>query len=651
VLLHVKSDERIVIARWLHLEPGAEWVYGLAHESDAEDVSMRRTVLLSLAVAAILLLATAWEPVFAQSAAPVIVFEKECASCHQSAEKQKAPEVAQIRKMTAESIYAALSKAPHTQIQDFSDNDKKTLAAYLGGLKLGVREAADARKMANRCTSNPPLGDINRQPMWNGWGVDATTNARFQPASAAGLSASQVPSLKLKWAFGLPMADEAYSQPTVVGGRVFLGSDAGAVYSLDAATGCVYWSFQTDAAMRVAVSIGPISGSASSKYAAYFGDQKANMYAVDAESGKLIWKAKVDEHPFAQITGAPTLHDGRLYVPMASLEERTGGLSMSYACCTFRGTVTALDANTGKEIWKTYMIPDAPKPMSKSSKGVQHYGPAGGAVWASPTVDPNLHLIYIGTGDSYTEPAPKTTDAVMALDMATGKIVWSVQDTENDAWLSGCGAGGSNNPAGISENCPEPIGPDFDFGSSMILRTFPDGHRILIAAQKSGMVWAHDPDKMGKLLWKTQLVDKLALGMITFGGAADEQNAYFGLRSGGIAAVSLKTGDRKWFAPLPGQRAGGPYEGQTAALTAIPGVVFSGGWDGILRAFAADNGREIWEINTTREFKTVNGVKANGGSMASAGPTVVNGMLFVGSGYLFGDGGNRGNVLLAFTPQ
>jgi polyvinyl alcohol dehydrogenase (cytochrome) len=239
----------------------------------------------------------------------------------------------------------------------------------------------------------------------------------------------------------------------------------------------------------------------------------------------------------------------------------------------------------------------------------------------------------------------------MALDMATGKIVWSVQDTEDDAWLSGCGAGGSDNPSGISENCPKPIGPDYDFGSSMILKTLPDGHRVLIAAQKSGMVWAHDPDQMGKLLWKAQLVDKLALGMITFGGAADDQNAYFGLRSGGIAAVSLKTGQKKWFTPLPGQVANGPYAGQTAAITAIPGVVFSGGWDGVLRALSSDTGKEIWQVNTAQEYKTVNGVKANGGSMASAGPTIVNGTLFVGSGYLFGAAGKPGNVLLAFSPQ
>ena len=185
----------------------------------------------------------------------------------------------------------------------------------------------------------------------------------------------------------------------------------------------------------------------------------------------------------------------------------------------------------------------------------------------------------------------------------------------------------------------------------MILRTLPDGHRVLVAGQKSGMVWGHDPDQEGKVLWKTQLVDKLALGMITFGGAADDQNAYFGLRSGGVAAVSLKTGAKEWFTPLPGQRPEGPPEGQTAALTVIPGVVFSGGWDGVLRAFSTENGRQIWEIDTARDYETVNRVKANGGSMAAPGPTIAAGKLFVGSGYMFGGASKAGNVLLMFSAQ
>jgi len=612
---------------------------------------MKRFKFVLMAAAPLMMLGATADSTLAQSTVGLRLFETKCASCHQSAQVAKAPDASVLRKMTPEAVYAAFSKAPHTEIQGLSGDDQKTVAAYLGGHKLGVTEIADAKSMPNRCASNPPMSDISAGPMWNGWGGDPTTNARIQPASAAGLSAAQVPNLKLKWAFGLPLAEEAHSQPTVAGGRVFVGSDAGTVYSLDAATGCVYWSFQADGVVRVASSIAPVKGLGSTKYAVYFGDQKANMYGLDAENGKMLWRVKVDEHPVAQITGSPTLYEGRLYVPMASAEERSAGLSSTYPCCSFRGSVTALDAKTGKQIWKTFIVPDPPKPTTKSAKGMQHYTPSGGAVWVAPTVDVRRHALYIGTGDAYTEPADKNTDAVMALDMDTGKVLWSVQDTEEDAWLSGCGGGGANNPDGISENCPKPLGPDFDFGASMILRTLPDGHRILVAAQKSGMVWGHDPDQKGKVLWKTQLVDKLALGMITFGGAADDQNAYFGLRSGGVAALSIKTGEKKWFTPLPGQRPGGPPQGQTAALTVIPGVVFSGGWDGILRAFLAEDGHEIWEVNTAQNYKTVNSVKANGGTMAAPGPTIVGGMLFVGSGYQFGGGSMPGNVLLAFSAK
>jgi polyvinyl alcohol dehydrogenase (cytochrome) len=609
---------------------------------------MKRFMFALTAVAPLLMLMATVDNARAQSA--VRLFETKCATCHQSAQNQKAPDASVLRKMKTEAVYATLSKAPHPQIQGLSDDDKKTAAEYLGGLKLGIAEIADAKKMPNQCTGDPPMGDISTGPSWNGWGADPTTNARFQPASAAGLTAAQVPKLKVKWAFGLPLAKEAHSQPTVAGGRAFFGSDVGTVYSVDAASGCVYWSFQADGPMRVAPAIAPAKGMGSAKYAVYFGDQKANAYALDAETGKLLWKTKVDDHPVAQITGAPTLYEGRLYVPMASLEEAAAGQSFTYPCCTFRGSITALDAKTGKQIWKTYIIPDPPKPTVKSAKGVQHYGPAGAGIWAAPTIDARRNALYISTGDAYTIPAPKNTDAVMALDTTTGKVLWSVQDTENDSWLAGCGTGNTNNPDGFSENCPQPLGPDFDFGSSVILRTHPDGHRVLVAAQKSGMVWAHDPDQNGKLLWKVQLVDKLALGMITFGGAADDQNAYIGVRSGGIAALSLKTGEKKWFTPLPGQKPGGPAQGQTAALTLIPGVLFSGGWDGILRALSTENGKEIWEVNTAHEFESVNGVKANGGTMGAAGPTIVGGTLYVGSGYQFGVA-TAGNVMLAFSPQ
>jgi polyvinyl alcohol dehydrogenase (cytochrome) len=582
-------------------------------------------------------------PMSAQTADGVRMIETYCASCHGNpASKVKAPDMLSLWKLTSEQVFAALANGPHANLQGITDDEKRQIATALGNRIVGAPEIADAKLMPNKCESNSPITDLSSKPMWNGWG-NGVANARFQTASAAGLSADQVPQLKLKWAFGFPGADEVYGQPTIAGGRVFLGVNTGAVYSIDAATGCVYWSFQADGGVRSAISIGPVKGQGSTKFGIYFGDMRSNVYMLDATTGKQVWKVKVEEHPASHITAGATLYEGRLYVPVSSVEERAAGLSTVYPCCQFRGSVSALDANTGHTIWKTYTIPQTPKPTTKTSKGIQQWGPNGGAVWNSPTIDTKNNAIYIGTGDAYTDPASKNTDAVMALDMKTGKILWAIQDTADDAWLSGCG------PGAKSENCPEDLGPDYDFGSSLILRTLPNGHRVLVAGQKSGMVWGHDPDREGTLVWKAQLVPKLALGMITFGGAADDQNAYFGLRTGGVAAVQLDTGEKKWFTPITPPAGPGP-RGETAAITAVPGAIFSGGWDGVLRAFATSDGHLLWEYNMIHDYETVNHVPAKGGSMGAPGPTVAGGMLFAGSGYVFG-AGTPGNVLLAFSVQ
>ncbi len=488
----------------------------------------------------------------------------------------------------------------------------------------------------NQCAGNPRVSDLSSGPAWNGWGADAS-NSRFQKES--GLTAEQVPRLRLKWAFGFPGVKSVLGQPSIVAGRVFLGVDTGTVYSLDAATGCLYWSFQADAGVRTAITIDV-------RAVAYFGDLKANAYALDASSGKMLWKVHVDEHASARITGGPKVFEGRVYVPVASGEEGAG-VNPNYACCTFRGSVVALDAATGRQLWKTYTIAEEPKPTAKNSNGVQRWAPAGGGVWNSPTIDAQRRALYIGTGDAYTEPAPKTTDAIMALDLESGKILWVAQDTENDAWLVGC------NGATRPENCPKDLGPDHDFGSPPILKTLPNGSTLLVAGQKSGNVWAHDPDRKGAVVWRTALVGntKEFGGKIVWGGAADEQNAYFGLGTGGIAAVQLRDGERKWFAELKPAPALASHTGQEGPLTAISRVVFSGAWDGVLRALSAANGRVLWEYNTVQDYKTVNGVAAKGGSMGAAGPTVAGGMLFVPSGYIGVRNGMPGNVLLAFSVQ
>jgi polyvinyl alcohol dehydrogenase (cytochrome) len=382
------------------------------------------------------------------------------------------------------------------------------------------------------------------------------------------------------------------------------------------------------------------------KYAVYFGDAKANVYALDASNGRLLWTKHVEDHFTARITGAPTLYEDRLYVPVSSSEEWSASTS-DYPCCTFRGSVVALDAKTGRQIWKTYIIPEAPEPTTKNTKGVRLFAPAGASVWNSPTVDAKRRAIYFGTGDSETEPAAPTSDSIMSLDMDTGRVLWVFQAVANDSFLRGCEPGSNR-----SESCPRFVGPDWDFGASPILRTLLDGRRILVAASKSGKVFGLDPDRAGALLWMKDLAIRPpdTNGLIVFGGAADQQNAYFALTSGAMAAIKLATGEPIWFTPMVARGNSRARMGMSAAVTAITGAAFVGGWDGTLHAVSTVDGHALWEFNTARDFATVNGVVAKGGSFGGPGPTVAGGMLLVGSGYsMFGD--MPGNVLLAFSIQ
>ena len=483
------------------------------------------------------------------------------------------------------------------------------------------------------------MPDPAKGPSWNGWGVDVH-NTRFQNAEAAGITAARVPGLKLKWAFGFPLGVSAFGQPSVAAGRVFVGSDIGYVYSLDMRTGCVYWSYQTKAAVRTAITIGRSGNAASARYAVYLGDMQANVYALDAATGALLWTRRVEDHFSARITAAPTLFQGRLYVPV-STSEGFSASTLDYPCCTFRGSVVALNAQTGDQIWKAYTISE-PKPTKKNSIGTQLYAPSGVAVWNSPTVDVKRHAIYFGDGDSATEPAPDTSDSILAVDMNSGKLLWHFQAEPNDATLGGCF--GKNR----TENCPENPGPDWDFGASPILKTLPSGRDLLLAPNKSGIVFALDPDREGAVVWKTNLAEKTGTRStnLVWGGSADRQNLYVGLVTGSITAVQISTGEKLWTTRLapPGSRIS-----YAAASSAIPGAVFIGGTDGKIHALSSADGRELWSFDTARDFDTVNKVPAHGGSIGSIGPAIAGGMVFIGSGYSV-TSGIPGNVLLAFAP-
>jgi polyvinyl alcohol dehydrogenase (cytochrome) len=366
------------------------------------------------------------------------IFQQRCMNCHGNPNAPlKAPEPSALRQLTPEAILDALTNGVmKVQGQSLTDPQKKQVSESLSGRPLGTNAEGDAANMPNHCATNPPMTNPRTGPAWNGWGVDVA-NTRFQTAQSAGLTKDEVPRLTLKWAFGYPNGVSALSQPTIVSGRVFVGADTGYIYSLSAESGCVYWSFKTKAGVRSSLSVGPVSGRGATKYAAYVGDLLGNVYALDAQTGALLWSGHPEEHFTARVTGAPTLYNGRLYVPISSWEEFSAA-SLDYPCCTSRGSVAAFDASTGRQIWKSYVIPEDPQPVRKNSKGVQLWAPAGGSVWNSPTVDARRRVIYFGTGDATTAPAAKTSDAVMALDMDTGKVRWSYQAFPNDSFLVGC---------------------------------------------------------------------------------------------------------------------------------------------------------------------------------------------------------------------
>ncbi len=588
------------------------------------------------------------------------LYQARCASCHEGG-VTRAPDKNALQQLSAERIGFALGYGLMSQqAKDLSQREIAAIVRYL----RGTASSPIAALPDSTCHDPAPQINDTSLPRWNGWGADIRQH-RFQPADQAQLGADDVPRLKLAWAFGFPGEVKANAQPTVWGGRLFVGSPIGRVYALDARTGCQRWTFDAAFGVRTAITIGEDARGAR----AYFGDQRGEVYALDAETGKLLWKRRVEDHQGAMITGAPTLADGVLYVPVSSLEEVLA-IDPRYSCCTFRGLVAALDAQTGELRWRGYVSPPA-RPQGTSSMGVQMFGPSGGAIWSAPTVDRKLDRIYATTGDSYSNPAQDTSDAFVAFDLATGQLKWSQQMTEGDAYNVAC-------TSPYRSNCPEKTGPDFDFGSSAILLDLPEGKRALIAGQKSGMVHALDPDHDGAILWQRRVGRGSTLGGVQWGMAADDSNVYvavsdvsqqraapgtpgaqrsvYGIdmkldpsQGGGLTALSQATGEVVWHTPHPGcNDRPGCSPAQSAAVTVIPGVVFSGGLDGHLRAYAVKTGEIIWDVDTVKEYATVNGARAHGGSLDGPGAVVAGGMLYVNSGYP-NYGGMPGNVLLAFS--
>jgi polyvinyl alcohol dehydrogenase (cytochrome) len=584
------------------------------------------------------------------------LFKQNCASCHETAAAApgaRIPPVSVLKAMTPTAILKALeSGVMRSQAAVLSSNERQAVANFLG-TAVTVERRRD--EIVNPCAGGAGWKD---SPAWSNWGA-GVTNMRFQAAKQAGLKVEDLPKLTVKWAFALPDTTVLRSQPAVYRGRVFAGGQDGSVYSLDAETGCVYWTTMVQAEVRSGITVAEVEG----KPALFFGDSSGYLYGLDGATGKQLWKLSLDEHPAAKATSTPVFYQGRLYVGVSSLEEALA-VSPGYVCCTFRGSVSAVQASDGKVLWKTHMIEETAKEQPKTKRGSAVMGPSGIGVWTAPTLDTARDVMYVTTGDNYSDPPTPFSDAVVAMQMSTGRILWSKQLTAGDSWNSSCYLANK-------VNCPDSDGPDFDFASSAALVSLPRGGRALLLGQKSGMVYAIDPDRRGQILWQARAGKGGTVGGIEWGGATDSRNFYVAVsdvafdvsllpgtndrkyeldtkEGGGMFAFRVDNGQRIWSTPPPGCGDRRPCSpAQSAAVTAIPGAVFSGALDGHLRAYSTTNGKILWDFDTDREFKTVNGIPGHGGALDVGGPVVAGGMLFVNSGSAQRNG-LPGNVLLAF---
>lgn len=577
-----------------------------------------------------------------------------CKDCHEGT-VAKAPPRSLLEIVSPGSILMAMETGVmQAQAANLNLSERRAVVEYLTG--QSPTPVTDILARAG-CAAEAAAFDYSDVPQYQGWGITHDSRRNI-PESVSGLTKDDIPRLKLKWAFAYPNAIRARSQPALAGGALYVGSHDGTVFALDHKTGCVRWTFRTVAEVRTAIVVESWKDkdSATIKHPKlFFGDLVGNVYAVDAVTGDLVWRDRPSDHPSLTLTAAPVLYEGRLYVPMSSLEV-TAAADPYYACCTFRGGIMAYDAESGDRIWTAYTITEEPKEVGKNAVGTPRIAPSGAPIWAGVTLDEKRRRLYVGTGENYSSPAEGSSDAIIAFDLDKGALVWKQQMTAGDAWNMGCEAENRT-------NCPPEDGPDYDFGAAPILATTADGKDILLAGQKSGDVYALDPDQEGKILWQKKMGRGGIQGGVHFGMAVNGEVLYVpmsdfyggprwpGAAKPGMYAVDIKTGDPIWSVPAENICAGREFcdPGFSAAATFVSGTVMAGGMDGHLRAYDGKTGAVIWDFDTVREFESVSGEKARGGSIGgAAGPLIKDRMMYINSGYgLYFH--MPGNALLAFS--
>lgn len=581
------------------------------------------------------------------------LFDTRCGICH-SGGSEAAPLVSALKLMSQERIITAMTTGVmKNQAMMLTDEQQQSLADYISDVDTSDTSNEVIKGL---CGEEIIDSETAAKPHIDGWGM-GHENRRYYNEDDLKINASNVGDLELNWVFAFPNASRARVQPTIAGRTLYTASPLGTIYALDRHTGCIRWTFQADAEVRSALVIERDENDKPVRL--YFGDFNAFVYAVDVNTKKLLWKVKIDTHPNATITGTLSHFEDRLYIPVSSTEILES-VDETYSCCSFRGSMVALNKVDGSTVWKSYTIEDEPSKQADNSEGIPVLGPSGAPIWTGVTVDTLRRVLYVGTGENYTHPVTLTSDAIMAFSLDDGTIQWVQQTMTGDAWNGACVTLFSR------ANCPENNGPDADYGAPPIL-VHSNGKDLILAGQKSGKVSAMDPDNNGEIVWQQQVGRGGTMGGVHWGMATDGKTLFVPIndrglydlnedipKAPGMHALNVADGTPLWATieedRCPGFTLRGCGPGISAAITLTPEVVYGPALDGILKAYATADGRELWAYDAKRDFEAVNGVKAFGGAFDSDGPVVVGKQLFVTSGYAkFAE--KEGNVLLAFSVK
>jgi polyvinyl alcohol dehydrogenase (cytochrome) len=593
------------------------------------------------------------------------LFDRHCASCHDNP-AMHAPTREALSGFSKESVLVALEFGKmQPMAAGLRQQERFLIATYLAG------SAPDAYDWIEQHRCDTPDTGAPVEYVAN-WGL-GTDNRRF--VSDTSVDRDDVGTLELAWSLAFPRVTDMRSQPAIIGNTLYFGDRTGQLYALDRTLGCVRAHTKVFSGIRSAITVATLNDGTR---LLVFADSLATVFAVDPASLDIVWQHSARLFNTSVISGSISYFDNRLFVPVSSFEVAAAG-SPSHICCTSHGGVIALDAGSGEALWQWHATQEATL-QGRNAAGQDRYGPSGASVWTTPAIDAVRNRLYIGTGENLTHPATDTSDAVIALDMDSGKLAWRFQATRGDVWNAACLNGGAN--------CPTDPGGDFDFGASVIIAERPDGSQLLLAGQKSGEVFALDPDPgsaEGEVLWRQRISMGTTNGGVHWGMALSGQRLIVPVadperdRPGytprpGLYALDVSTGKLLWqqgvergcdIAPenrpliglenLRADKKPDPaaqyecsfYYGLSAAAIATPELAFSAGLDGKLRAYDITTGEVLWQTHTAQPFAAINGVTGHGGAIDVSGPLLADGWLYVQSGYsMFGQ--LPGNVLLAY---